>query len=521
MSYKKQSIQHQNDDESDHDSMPDLEQSETASEKTSTEKTVTDSKDDCQDDNYFDSVDAVGTDEMEDPDFDDENHEKLLLKDISALPAEKQTSTRSRNWFATIFSDNENIDFEACPHISFAVLTKEICPKTKRTHLHVYVEYTKPMYRHEAQMSLGHPKCNCLPRLGTQRQVIMYCTKRRSRFPGFEPIFYGLPKKQGHRSDLDAINDAVAAGATKHELLQIGGGNVMRYLGMITLAQRVYNGHDAMDNIVIERRLRAAKAALPYANVMPPSPEEAREVAEKNFQDYLLTQEGGVPAESDLLTSLQMVGVTNVAPKTRKEMMAEAKKLKAADALKASKDTAASKKAKKEHEPPTIESIFAKIKQYKKYSATFLDRAFANVDKAFEEWKEYYQFAILNNPDAVQMGESKSYYVSHIREDIEEFFAQYITKTFENASPQPKEFDIPHGRISFLAENVYKDVYVPFFAQIGPSPAESDQSSDTSSQAGRVPSTKRASAALFASTEGLRPSSKSQLTRSNLKIFQP
>jgi len=105
----------------------------------------------------------------------------------------------------------------------------------------------------------------CSPRKGTQDQAIAYVCKEDTRKEGIEPFLYGAKKRQGHRSDLDAMAEAVSCGATKYELLAEFRGNGFRHLGLIDRAQRVYHGWDPIDNAILNKRVQLGFEMDPHA----------------------------------------------------------------------------------------------------------------------------------------------------------------------------------------------------------------------------------------------------------------
>lgn len=78
-------------------------------------------------------------------------------------------------------------------------------------HLQGYIEFTSRTQFSTARR-VHLPGCHIEPRRGTQAQAIEYCKKDG------EVTEYGSPKKQGKRTDLEAIQREIDAGATALEI---------------------------------------------------------------------------------------------------------------------------------------------------------------------------------------------------------------------------------------------------------------------------------------------------------------
>jgi len=169
-----------------------------------------------------------------------------------------------RNWCFTLYNDPDDGLFFDEDKIDYVIYQKEICPKTKRDHWQGYVEFKNQLRQTECQKALGDKKpysAHVEPRKGNQEQAIVYCKKLES---AVENTLYkwGTPKKQGNRSDLDSILDAVKSGNTKREILDEFGGNAMRLLGYIEKAMYVYMDLDVLDRLILNRRADAHEKLL-------------------------------------------------------------------------------------------------------------------------------------------------------------------------------------------------------------------------------------------------------------------
>lgn len=162
---------------------------------------------------------------------------------------------RVRNWVLTSFR-NDPPEFSD-KYMRYMCYQREKCPKSGKLHWQGYVELKEGLELSAVKIILEDPKVHLEPRKGTQQQAIDYCMKKESAVAdSFEQI--GIKKKQGSRSDLDSIWEAVESGATKLELLSEFRGNAFRHLGMIDRAQKAVHGFDDMDNYIIRYRRNLA-----------------------------------------------------------------------------------------------------------------------------------------------------------------------------------------------------------------------------------------------------------------------
>lgn len=157
-----------------------------------------------------------------------------------------------RNWCFTSYETEEPTDI--CQR--YIVYQKEMCPKTKAEHWQGYMEFENG--RSLESLKKQWPKIHLEPRKGTQVQARKYCMKEESRAPGCVPIEKGEPGRQGSRTDLDSMVDAIEDGATARELLREFRGNGFRHLGMIERAIEVTHGWGTLgiyDKMITQNRL--------------------------------------------------------------------------------------------------------------------------------------------------------------------------------------------------------------------------------------------------------------------------
>lgn len=125
---------------------------------------------------------------------------------------------RSRGWCFTSYSSEEDPPFwdEAlqeprCPESyegvppKELVFQREICPDTGREHWQGYVAWSAPISFGRVRSFFGDDNAHIEPRRGTPAQARAYASKRDSRKPSCEPVWYGCSPdvSQGHRTDLE------------------------------------------------------------------------------------------------------------------------------------------------------------------------------------------------------------------------------------------------------------------------------------------------------------------------------
>ncbi len=112
------------------------------------------------------------------------------------------------NFVWTLFNYNDDdikrINQTVCAYLIYG---KEICPTTKNPHLQGYVEFKKPISSKQLQKRIGGAnKHFCEKAKGTAKQNTVYCKK------GGDWFVKGTAKKQGKRTDLDAVRDLLSEG---------------------------------------------------------------------------------------------------------------------------------------------------------------------------------------------------------------------------------------------------------------------------------------------------------------------
>lgn len=358
-------------------------------------------------------------DMIESPDFDDKGFEAV------AFAPPEHHSYRYYNWFITYFSDNWDPNFANVEHLVFACLTKEICPTTGRIHYHAYVEFDRQFSRENVQEALGCPRANCDVRKGTQRQAVMYCTKKRSRFPGFEPVIFGKLKRQGLRNDLDWYVEAIIQGATLSELLRIGGGNVARYTGMIVNVQKALSGDNIYDLRNLARRRAAKLAGTAYQDT--PYPDISKETY-KELANIIALNKMDTVSSSELLDRALLM----VVPSSREEQLKLEKKQNAPKAVKAPKKP------------------LQDVKVYKKVSAINAGRIADNILARADAFVYYTVPALLiyNGPE----------HQRHAMDLVRKYISDFVLLSF-GSDPESKPSEAIIGYIDVVCDKVSDELF--------------------------------------------------------------
>lgn len=149
------------------------------------------------------------------------------------------------------------IELHANGEIQYMIGQHEICPKTFRTHLQGYFEFSQ-----NQQKSLRwikkyiDPNIHIERRYGSQKQAIEYCMKEESRMklknmpiPHYE---IGEPKIQGNRSDLMGISDMLADGYSITTVAKTYPSQYIRYnKGIEKLQSRLIKPRFSQPKIII------------------------------------------------------------------------------------------------------------------------------------------------------------------------------------------------------------------------------------------------------------------------------
>ncbi len=123
--------------------------------------------------------------------------------------------SRYRNWCFTTFK--LDIPYEDKVPLQFIVYQTELCPKTKKTHNQGYVEFQQGMTISQVKKWMNDKIVHLEPRRGTQAQAMDYCEKSETRIAG--PWRKGIPKEQGHRTDLDELKVSIQNGCTLDNII--------------------------------------------------------------------------------------------------------------------------------------------------------------------------------------------------------------------------------------------------------------------------------------------------------------
>jgi len=124
-----------------------------------------------------------------------------------------EDSKRYRNWCFTLTKE-VSLDWESLigDVITYICVGDEI-GESGYKHWQGYAEFSKPMSRNNAK-KMFHDKMHLKQRFGTQEQAINYC-KKDGNFQEF-----GVRKKQGKRSDLDACREMIKEGKKNYEIVE-------------------------------------------------------------------------------------------------------------------------------------------------------------------------------------------------------------------------------------------------------------------------------------------------------------
>lgn len=155
-----------------------------------------------------------------------------------------------RNWCFTSYIEPK----PSYDEISYMVYQKERCPTTGREHYQGYVELTNKIRLNRVKEIFNDNTIHLENRKGSQKQAIDYCTKDKTRVEDCKPVFFGLPKNQGHRTDLDEIYEDIEEGLTAREILRAHRGNALRHINLIRRGLQVYHRIDEIDRIIMFNR---------------------------------------------------------------------------------------------------------------------------------------------------------------------------------------------------------------------------------------------------------------------------
>lgn len=131
--------------------------------------------------------------------------------------------SRARNYVFTYFAPDGWVPSRfSFPHdrIKYLAGQFEIAPDTGRRHFQGYVVFHHAIGVRTAQRILDAPAAHFERRRGTHSEALAYVSKQESRDPTCAPVELGEPpaETQGSRSDLAAVHQAMADGATMRDL---------------------------------------------------------------------------------------------------------------------------------------------------------------------------------------------------------------------------------------------------------------------------------------------------------------
>lgn len=156
-----------------------------------------------------------------------------------------------RNWCFTSYKMPNILD---TGYIQYYIYQEEECPSTKRRHWQGYIEFKDKQSIRGIKLLFNDMTIHLEPRKGTQEQAIAYCSKLDTRIK--EPVIFGVPKKQGKRSDIEEIMQDIEEGATMKEILIHHRGNALRMIHCIERAMISQHDLSMLDQYILIKRKR-------------------------------------------------------------------------------------------------------------------------------------------------------------------------------------------------------------------------------------------------------------------------
>lgn len=161
---------------------------------------------------------------------------RALAADGTQAPAAKRAA-RLREWMFTVFQPNVvaaplALLASLSPQVAYVAFQREVAPGTGRHHLQGYLAMEKPVALTAVKKLLGDPTAHLEPTKGTPEEASAYCTKVDTRDPAPDsgPFVFGvLPKGQGKRSDLLAVQALLDDGASDLVISEKHFGSFVRY----------------------------------------------------------------------------------------------------------------------------------------------------------------------------------------------------------------------------------------------------------------------------------------------------
>lgn len=138
---------------------------------------------------------------------------------------------------------------------NYIIFQNEIAPTTGKEHLQGYVEFEDKITLSTVKKRMVTNSVHLEPRIGTQEQAITYCKKSET---AIKDTLYegGKPKRQGNRSDLDGIYEAIENRSTCKEILMEFKGNGVKNINLIEKSVNIFWGHCKIDEFINQVRLK-------------------------------------------------------------------------------------------------------------------------------------------------------------------------------------------------------------------------------------------------------------------------
>lgn len=151
---------------------------------------------------------------------------------------------QARRWCFTSFETDKELQFNNS--VKYAVFQVEQAPDTGREHYQGYVEFTSPWRLARVKKLLGSG-VHCEVARGNRNQCRDYCMKTETRVSG--PFEFGewVESKQGERTDLAAVYDAIKEGKDESEVLDLYPKEYIKFCRGIREATFVLNKKNAKD----------------------------------------------------------------------------------------------------------------------------------------------------------------------------------------------------------------------------------------------------------------------------------
>lgn len=147
-------------------------------------------------------------------------------------------------------------------YMTYLVMGKEICPKTKKLHWQGYVEFVRALDFAVVKRLLGGDTTKVAKRGGTGPQASIYCKKDNK----FEE--YGEIKEQGKRTDISEATDMIKDGASMRDVA----------LDHTEVFVKYHSGLGKLKNLLIEPRNWVTNVTVLYGKTGTGKSRQAREL---------------------------------------------------------------------------------------------------------------------------------------------------------------------------------------------------------------------------------------------------